>query len=265
MYFYDLKNKKLKSSFEDESQAFKADFISDLHLDFYLNEFFSLKNFISKFILADKKGEILIVAGDISHDNDLSIDFLSTLSKYYNYILVIPGNHDWYLQKKGEDRYKDLIESTESDNVIFLFDEVEVFEYKGVNFAGTMMMYNLHDDVSFYTWRSLLNDHKFIQRDFANKRNLADVSYYNKIIDKVDVFVSHIPIVNLDGLSATKNLFLNVDVNEKKDVLYISGHTHKSKSSLEQYIDYEGINVSFGYPSETDGKSAVTTVCFVNI
>lgn len=126
-----------------------------------------------------------------------------------------------------------------------------------------MMMYNLNEDVSYYTWRSLLNDSKFISREFANKRNKADVEYYNKVISQIDVFISHIPILNLDGLGATKNLFLNVDVEEKENVLYVSGHTHKKKSSTEQNAKNTGLNVSFGYPAESEGNSAVTTIAFI--
>lgn len=272
MYKYNLVDKTL-NFLEENSGALpsllEADFISDLHLDFYINEVYSLEDFINKMLLEieGKKYEVLVIGGDISHKNDLSYCFLESVSKIWEDVLVIPGNHEWYLQKKDEDRYAELVESmSHFSNIHFLMDKVEIFEKSGVKFAGTMMMYNLEDSIEFLKWRGIMNDAKFISREYANKRNKKDVEYYKKVCSKVDVFISHVPIVNLDGNYAKRNLFWNTDVYPEELILHIAGHTHDKKDNVG-FVDpinsnYPSINTSFGYPSESENRDIITRVAF---
>lgn len=270
MYKYDLKTKELTTDFSDGKEGILvADFISDLHLDFYINEMYSLEDFINKMLseISQKAGDVLIVGGDISHKNDLSYCFLERVSKIWEDVLVIPGNHEWYLQKKDEDRYSELVESMEDfSNIHFLMDKVEIFEKNGVKFAGAMMMYNLQDSLDFLQWRGIMNDAKFISRDFANKRNSKEVAYYKKVCSQIDVFVSHVPIVNLDGSYAKRNLFWNTDVYPEEKVLHIAGHTHDKKDNVDCVdpisTSFPSINVSFGYPSESESRNVITRVHF---
>lgn len=249
----------------------QIDFISDLHLDFYCRtkDFYKeeIRMLIEKFrsSMQHKSDEIIIVAGDISHSNEVSSEFISQLADTWDTVLIIPGNHDWYLQDKNtEDRYADLIKELEyKENVFFLMDETEIYEHSGIKIAGTIMFYNLHELNDYIMWKSVLNDKAFLTREFINNRNAKDVEYYNKVINEVDLFVSHVPIVNLDGSYATYNLFLNMDVNPVEKVLYVSGHTHRPKSSTDIYSQYDAINIGYGYPSESDyKKEAVTSIFF---
>lgn len=251
------------------SNGVQIDIVSDLHLDFYYVQNTPMKDFVKNYIktilneLSGLSKEILIVGGDTSHKNFTSEEFLRQTSEIWKYVLVIPGNHDWYLQNKGQDRYADLIDSLkDKENVIFLMDEVEVFEYKDVRVAGTFMAYNVNELKDYVMWKSILKDSKFLTREFINERNARDVEYYNNVINHVDVFVSHVPIVNLDGRATTENLFLNMDVNPVEDVLYLSGHTHRPKNSIDKPIQgLHAINVSYGYPGETlDNRKTVTTI-----
>lgn len=267
MYIYE-KGSRLEKTESKPVDSVQIDIISDLHLDFYLSkESMSedVESFISNFRrdMKQKDDEVVIVAGDISGNNELSKEVLSQLSDIWKHVLVIPGNHDWYLQvKKTEDRYSDLIVSMEDNaGVAFLMDKVDIFEHNGVKIAGTIMFYNLNEVKDYAMWKALLNDNMFIDRKFIIDRNRRDVEYYSNVIDDVDIFVSHIPIVNLDGRSTTENLFLNMDVKPKEGVLYLSGHTHKRRNSVDLKSEFDAINVSYGYPSEIiDKRNVVTTV-----
>lgn len=249
--------------------SIQIDTMSDLHLDFYItkeNVTQQIKSFIELSVkqMKVKPGEVLIVGGDISHDNKISKEFLTQLSNIWEYVLIIPGNHDWYFQNKGEDRYAKLIEMTNNSNIYFLMDEVEIFEYEGIKIAGTSMLYDLNETIDYIMWKSILNDSRFMSRNFVNKRNKADVEYYNKVINDVDIFVSHVPIVNLDGDAATENLFLNMNVSPQKDVLYIAGHTHFRRNSVDVDSEFNALNISYGYPSETSDKRDVIIPIFIN-
>lgn len=264
MYQKEIGLSKIESKPENSVQI---DVISDIHLDFYLDELTCSD--IAKFIsslrenMKYKSNEVIIVGGDISHKNDVSEEFLLQLSHIWKNVLVIPGNHDWYLQDKyNEDRYADLVSRLKNKvNINFLMDDIEIFEYKGIKIAGTIMFYNLKELADYAMWKSIMVDSKFLTREFVQSRNTKDVDYYNRVIDNVDIFVSHVPIVNLDGKSTTENLFLNMDVAPKKGVLYLSGHTHYPKNSVDLGHELDAINVSYGYPSEIkDGRNIVTSI-----
>lgn len=269
MYNYN-KEKGLQKGF---SNGLQVDFISDLHLDFYCKvkgyEREQIRLLIEKFrdSMKIKNDKILVVAGDIADMNDLSVEFLQQVSEIWEYVLVIPGNHDFYTHKMENNDYSDLIKEMEHiENIVFLMDKQEIFEYEGIKIAGTIMFYNLNDLDEYVKWKSILNDKKHISREFINERNSRDIDYYNKVIHEVDVFVSHVPIVNLDGESVswdTKNLFLNLDVNPIEEVLYVSGHTHSEKDSISTYSKFDSINVSYGYPSESEYKNDGIKTVFI--
>jgi len=83
----------------------KVDILSDLHLDFYFKPCFTTsEHIISLFgdIFTDtgtrKIGDVLIVAGDIGHYNEQSIEVLKIFQeKFYKHIICVLGNHDYYL------------------------------------------------------------------------------------------------------------------------------------------------------------------------
>lgn len=269
MFTYN-KNTGLKK-IEKSLSGVQLDVVSDLHLEFYYKKIQfgdNLELFINNIVnkmkedLESKRYEVLIVAGDISSRNSISIAFLEQVSKIWKHVLVIPGNHDLQDKRRTVERYSELITQCTSENIVFLMDEEEIFEYNGVSIGGTFMAYNLHSIEDYTKWKRTLSDSQDLSREFINERNNADIEYYYNVIDKVDVFVSHIPIVNLDGSGATPNLFLNVDVNPKENVLYISGHTHYPANSVDKYSNgCSAINVSYGYPEETeDGRKIIQSV-----
>lgn len=264
MYIYTKKN---GLNYGSSKHGVQIDVMSDIHLDFYMDFNADLPLSVEKFIedargnLEMKKDEILIISGDISHSNNASEEFLRQVAKKWKNVLVIPGNHDWYLQKKKDDRYKDLIESLNNvENIVFLMDKVNIFEYKNIKIGGSIMFYDLSNGIDFLKWRGTMNDGRFLSRDFVQKRHDDDVDYYNEVINNVDVFVSHVPIVNLDNNK--KGFYLNESVEPVEKVLYISGHTHIPRSSINTSLPFEAINVGYGYPSESKGRSAITTIMY---
>ena len=83
----------------------KVDYISDLHLCFYLNagdngfDKRESKQFVDEKILPKVNGEILVVAGDICEFSDSVVDFLNFCSDYYKMVYFVAGNHEYYLSR----------------------------------------------------------------------------------------------------------------------------------------------------------------------
>lgn len=260
---------KEKGLFESNNKNWlHIDVTSDLHLESNIYNTktkepeIEIKNLVSKMMEESKTKELLIIAGDISNSNKLSLLFLKEVSNHWGHVLVIPGNHDLQDVNRDVERYAELLKKTKKicTNVFFLKDEIEIFTHSGIKFAGTFMSYNLHSMKNYIQWKSELTDKKGLTREFVNKRNIEDVDYYNSTINLVDVFISHIPIVNLHGNNVTENLFLNVDVNPFSEVLYISGHTHSRRNSITHESGFNALNVSYGYPYESEGKPILETV-----
>ena len=76
----------------------KIDIVSDLHIDQWSSKYTSKYpcGKVSEFPFQLKKSDsdYLVVAGDISDNLDDSIKYLNYLSKYYNKILFVDGNHE---------------------------------------------------------------------------------------------------------------------------------------------------------------------------
>ena len=89
------------------TDKYPIDYISDLHLDFWVKEIntqapkFSrqLDDFIQ--MIKPKTGKILILAGDQGHYFSQDSALLTELLKHYEHICMVPGNHDMYLLSKS--------------------------------------------------------------------------------------------------------------------------------------------------------------------
>tara|TARA_B100001063_G_C16244804_1_gene302464 strand:- start:21 stop:227 length:207 start_codon:yes stop_codon:yes gene_type:complete len=57
----------------------------------------------------------LIIAGDLGHDNEQNIKMLKILKEYYNHIICVLGNHDYYLMGKTNKKlFKNSFERVEN-------------------------------------------------------------------------------------------------------------------------------------------------------
>uniref|UniRef100_A0A6C0C5V9 RING-type domain-containing protein n=1 Tax=viral metagenome TaxID=1070528 RepID=A0A6C0C5V9_9ZZZZ len=73
------------------------DIISDLHIDQWSKKYkikYPYGEIVEKPININNKSDILIIAGDISDDLDLSLNYINNISEKYDKILFIDGNHE---------------------------------------------------------------------------------------------------------------------------------------------------------------------------
>ncbi|MDF9842320.1 MULTISPECIES: metallophosphoesterase [unclassified Paenibacillus] len=88
------------------------DLISNIHLDFWLrrkgptaeDNVREVEQFAER-LLPQTVSEVLVIAGDLGHRNQQNVELLLALRQYYSNILVVAGNHDYYLVNSKE-RYK---------------------------------------------------------------------------------------------------------------------------------------------------------------
>lgn len=70
--------------------------LSDLHVDYPEN-----MDWVESLSMADYTGDVLMVAGDISHDEGLLCRALEILRSRFRAVFFVPGNHDLWLRDSG--------------------------------------------------------------------------------------------------------------------------------------------------------------------
>lgn len=248
-------------------------YVSDLHIDDWVylsnNQIKNDKNireFIHKLInQTDKLHDLLVLAGDVSNNNKVTLTAFDELSKYFKFIIFVNGNHEYYLDSKNQKRkYGSSIakvnelESSLPSNVKVL-KNFEVFNYNGTTFAGDTSWYALdnEEDKKFFYEHS--NDSKeIIGLHIASQHELV-LNHYNKL-NKVDVIVTHIPPIPMNGYGEYHkgtSCYLSPLPIEDKSILWIFGHTHhrnfelkiQNTTLLSNAIGYQEIPLKFN-PSE---------------
>ena len=259
----------------------KIGYISDLHVDFYVrntNEN-SIKKFIKRY-LKPEGGDILIIAGDISHYNKQIEMTLEELSNYYNFIVFVLGNHEMYLVSRSQREKYNYMSSRRIEEIeewsfrqknIFLLNGSTI-NINGIKIGGLMNWYYLKDDeINF--WRKESNDSRlifegphYIFRDMYSSYKLSSFNSNKfkkeqdrlfKKIKNIHILVTHvcpIIIVKNDKIAAFYHSNNLSDLLNSGARYVIYGHYHKQEEFVYNNISFK-IN-ALGYPSE-EGCSGI--------
>jgi DNA repair exonuclease SbcCD nuclease subunit len=256
--------------------------ISDLHLDFFIKKYQDVEQYF-KTVLAKENTldiDVLVIAGDMSHYNNLTINFVKKILEDDSEIeiILVAGNHDLYLVSSEQDkkyqgnswgRIEELKKEFEKMERVHFLDGTQVI-IKGVIFGGTMGWYNVTD---FFAWISNSNDASYIRKSFRVERGNAPKVYYDtfalyqeeltKMQDLYcNVLITHIPFVNIpDELnttfagSSTNEYFMSDAFNFVKATnadYYLFGHVHERFDFIQDGV--RCITNPVGYPYEFKEK-----------
>ncbi|MEW9698684.1 metallophosphoesterase [Paenibacillus sp. SI8] len=257
------------------------DLISDIHLDFWVKQtgsLWSLQRKIKKFIgkiLPETGSNTLLIAGDLGHSNKMNYIFLKQLKEHYANILIVMGNHDYYLDKAAlmdgsirdsMDRMKEMKQlARQLPGVTYLDGDIIVLD--GVIYGGCGMWYDLQygiqvlrssQDHLFKHWMKVSNDYSRIR---GKPRLTLDMfrkekAKLDKIISASQVILTHVSpdwsrvpegreldlatsFYYFDGSSYTSQL---------ANKIWCFGHLHERMDYVEHKCRF--INASLGYPKE---------------
>lgn len=130
----------------------KIDILSDVHFDnYFYNKYKSddVIKFYSQIIDFNNCGDVLVIAGDLGHDNEQNIKILKILKEYYKSIICVLGNHDYYLMGKTNQKlFSNSFERVE--NMRSLINSKDgmyclngnIIEIDGVKFGGADSWYD---------------------------------------------------------------------------------------------------------------------------
>ena len=243
----------------------KIDYISDLHLDFHVKHDGNQLKWIKKTndflnsLLPEEKGEVLIIAGDLSHYNLQSKWLLEFFSDEYEKVFFTIGNHDLYLisdnqrKKYGGSKFKvyELLEMISHLPNVHLLLDYNVVNYKGIKFSGSTNWYSLDTFEELNFFNSVMNDSKLIHRIDIKQANYLEGREYEEL-ENVDVIVTHVPPIIIDSHHKFRSTYCYLNqLTELKAKHYIFGHCHEQneyeKAEVKFYIN------ALGYPNENKG------------
>lgn len=238
----------------------KVAYISDLHLDFYVQPWAAWQRKMDKFLeklLPDEEVDALIVAGDLSHYNTQSHFALQYFAEHFQQVFYVMGNHDYYLvsnnhatryKKRSEQREIELHEMNKSLPNVTWLRHYEIVEFDGVLFAGATNWYGLKsaEEQAFFEERS--NDSKLIKRFNIKDRHTVEMASYEQL-GTVDVIVMHVPPIYVNSHLEERSVacYLN-QLATVKAKHYVFGHCHEQEVYKQHGVTYY-IN-ALGYPDE---------------
>lgn len=243
----------------------RVDYISDLHLDFYINvtgyEKRDRTNVmeIIEALLLEELGDVLVIAGDLSHHNVQSYEILRYCSELYPQVFFVLGNHDYYLVSEAQlqnpfynskKHVAELMERVAELPNVQLLENFQVHEYNGVRFAGATSWYPLEEPWEIRFFKSRMNDSRLIKGIDIQQLHREEMEAYRAMPD-VDVLVTHVPPIQIDShvkFGGTAG-FLNELVRIPAKVC-IFGHCHERKTYKKGDVDFY-IN-ALGYPNELE-------------
>lgn len=214
--------------------------VSDLHLEF-------CRVSMEKYVKLMPKKDLLILAGDIGLPNKKHFSkFLELVSKKYNTVIFIPGNHEYYSEFNDEK----IEEICLKFGIIML--QNDFFYYENVAFIGSTLWTNLknqeNNDLIEKDLIKMNDFHKIPWMNINKWKDLHNTSiiFIEKTLrelpkDKIAIVITHhapsylfIPDLykgeNLNGCFASSLEYLFKYDNLKT---WIAGHTHKSMSICE--------------------------------
>jgi len=247
-----------------------VDYISDLHLSFYIKSNCNgyskedIERFIEKNIKPKIKGNVLVIAGDISEFIDSSIAFLEECSKYYDKIFFVAGNHEHYISNmlnrnmKNEfkcnslnkiKRIRDL--THDNDKIVFLDRNNSnngIIEYNGFKIAGDTLWYLPKGINGWLFYYLSSNDSRLILSEFSKKDMIhhlheSSMNWYSNLPNDLDLIITHTPPVN-----NKHNSCYYASVPVFKSSVWIYGHDHIEKDFI--YNNTKFVSNPWGYESK---------------
>jgi predicted phosphohydrolase len=203
---------------------------SDIHLD-------QLESFKNQDLISPK-GDVLILAGDICHGYNIEkyIDFFEYLSRNFQYVIYIPGNHEYYSNYNFDNNQNEIINIDNKiynflkiyNNIVYLNNKSVVIE--DYLFSGSCLW--CKPDVEPPPWFKIS-----LKKDDILSLNNKSIEYINKVSSinhSNHIIITHYPPLYIDKEDKKKydkysKYYKNDNILLKNMPKYwIFGHNHKN-------------------------------------
>lgn len=233
--------------------------VSDVHVDFEPN-----LHWVRQLSDIDYQHDLLIVAGDVTDDELLLTETLTTLTRKFRWVVFVPGNHETWVHRSRHsnslEKFYGVLQAAHDVGVI-----TERLTLDGVDIVP---LYSWYD----YSFAPINEQLEMSWADFRRCRwsmpvtdlathfhNMNEGTLREAVACKWRISVSHfMPRIELLPTYIPKHLdylwpvlgstILGQQVERLRPDIHIYGHSHVNTKTVHQGIQY--VNNAFGYPNE---------------
>lgn len=233
--------------------------VSDIHVDYRENW-----NFVSGVSASDHQDDILILAGDVSHDTRLLARTFRLLRHRFLEVLYVPGNHDlWVHQADASDSLCkfELVNTIARDCGIcmtpFSYGDITIVPLAGwydysfgvpsaalteiwADYRACIWPEGFSDDNVAAYFRSL--------NTFAPRHRAQTVITFSHFLPRIDLMPDFIPEKYRILFPVLGCAGLDEQIRHLNARIHIYGHSHLNHQLLKDGVQY--INNAYGYPHE---------------
>lgn len=239
----------------------KIDYISDLHLDFHIpysedpQILYETTTAFLASMLPEILGNVLVIAGDLSHYNQQSVKMLTYFAQHYPHVIWVLGNHDYYVISKQEHLYgqssqkrvDELKHLLKHEQNIHLLERYNTIAIEGKIFAGATNWYALEDYAEIQFFKRRMNDSELIQDFDIRLEHLAEKKGFRQM-KHIDVCITHVPPIFIKSHGIYGHAYCYVHPFNLQATYYIFGHCHEQ--SVYERADWKFYINAVGYPTE---------------
>jgi hypothetical protein len=245
----------------------KYDYISDLHIDHWDEKYYN-KNTRGEvkhypFIKDKPNSDILIIAGDISDDLDISINYIKEIKTHYKIILFVDGNHEHINKFPNLYNTNEINEKLKMDDTIYYLPNRDFIKNETVfiGYCGWWDFNNKEDIDNYLTTRLNKKDALLLNKNILLRAN-EEFELLNNKLKKYEndenikniIIVSHtVALPRFARYRATdfnsKFIAFNIG-NYKKIKNWIFGHSHEGFKFTSCGVKY--LSNPRGRPSDYD-------------
>lgn len=228
---------------------------SDLHIDYKENLDWFLQ--LSEM---DYQQDILVIAGDITHDlKEVQKLFESLVPKFFK-VLFVPGNHDVWLKAKGEeDSFKKFYQLLALANATGVqtrpfvspaLSIVPIFAWYDFSFGQpSAAIRRAWVDFKACKWmmeEEALTDYFLQMNEPFLQQKSKEIISFSHFLPRASLIPSNVPKLVKSLLPVFGSSRIEEQLKRLKTDLHIYGHSHLNRSVQKDGIWY--LNNAFGYP-----------------
>lgn len=250
--------------------ALEINLVSDLHIDQWSLDLVNkypcgpIKNIPMQWKNPDKAG-ILIVAGDISDNLEISLDYLNQISKYYDHVLFVDGNHEHVLKYPNLIEHQDIAYQTnilENNKLVYLpTQDFVIKDIAIIGFCGWWDYSNGPEPGYFHNWIEKMNN-LIMEKEFSKNVKLRALEEYRLLQDKLNhyekredikkiIVVSHtLPFPEFAKSISTEFNSRLSNIKSSKLKYWFFGHSHATFNRTHEGVKY--ISNPRGRPEDYD-------------
>lgn len=231
--------------------------LSDIHLDFSVN-----LQWLENLSLNDYQDDILILAGDISDHPAIVARCFELLTRRFNQVCFVPGNHDLWINKGSchcsLEKFDAICQQANDYSII-----THPLQTKNIAIVPLLSWY----DFSFgqpgvellQVWmdfRRCIWPENFNITEFFHTKNKPFITNYNTpvisfshFLPRIDVMPPYIPQSKRYIYPVLGSELLDRQIRSIGSSIHVYGHSHVNRRAVIDGVTY--INNAFGYPTET--------------